>query len=86
MIPKVNNPETMSDYSCRTLPIGFFFFFLLSAGKLASLSRNFFDYFSKFTHDFQPRAMLPQDDQAWLYLELHSNHMDRKQGVVAGGN
>lgn len=25
--------------------------------------------------------MLPQDDQAWLYPELHSNHRDRKQGV-----
>lgn len=24
MTPKVNNPETISDYSCWTLPVGFF--------------------------------------------------------------
>jgi hypothetical protein len=60
MVTKVNNPETMSDYSCLLCLLAFF----PPAGKLASLSRIFFDYFSKFAHDFQPRAMLPQDDEA----------------------
>lgn len=50
MVTKVNNPETMSDYSCLLCLLAFF----PPAGKLASLSRIFFDYFSKFAHDFQP--------------------------------
>lgn len=78
MIPSVNNPKTISDYSCWALPVGFFSF----AGKLASLSRIFFDYFSKCTHDFQPRTMLPKMTR--LGFTPRSIQTTKRQKAVSG--